>query len=266
MCLIAWNWQPGQGLLLLANRDEFYARPTQPLHHWLDAPVLAGKDLQGGGTWLGLGRGGRLAALTNVRDPRQFHARAPSRGALVADFLRGDVRAQAYLDQIAPQAAAFNPFNLLLFDGDSLLGFESQGARTLTFAAGVNGVSNARFNTPWPKLQRLTEALKQRDITELVQPQALLPFLTNAHIAADTDLPDTGVPLETERALSAAFIRMPGYGTRACSIVHIHGQQAHMWEHDFDEKGPGGLRYSPYDFPHNAPCPSPTPPPKAPCC
>ena len=237
MCLIAWNWQPGRGLLLLANRDELYERPTQPLHHWPDAPVLAGKDLQGGGTWLGLGRGGRLAALTNVRDPRQFRADAPSRGALVADFLRGDMRAQTYLEQIGPQAAAFNPFNLLLFDGGSLLGFESQGARTLTFAAGVNGVSNARFNTPWPKLQRLTEALNQHVIPEVVEPHTLLPLLTNAQIAADACLPDTGVPLETERALSAAFIRMPGYGTRACSIVHIRGPQAHIWEQGFDAAG-----------------------------
>ena len=243
MCLIAWNWQPGQGLLLLANRDEFYARPTQPLHRWPDAPVLAGKDLQGGGTWLGLGRERRMAALTNVRDPRQFRANAPTRGALVADFLRGDMSAPSYLEVVAPQAAAFNPFNLLLFDGNSLLGFESQGAQTRVFAAGVNGVSNARFNTPWPKLQRLTQALGQRGIPPVVEPQALLPLLTDAQTVTDAQLPDTGVPLETERALSAAFIRMPGYGTRACSIVHIAGQQAHMWEQEFDEKGAGALRF-----------------------
>jgi len=243
MCLIAWNWQPGQGLLLLANRDEFYARPTQSLHRWPDAPVLAGKDLQGGGTWLGLGQGGRMAALTNVRDPRQFRADAPTRGALVVDFLRSDMRAQTYLDRVGLKAGAFNPFNLLLFDGESLLGFESQGAHTLEFGAGVNGVSNARFNSPWPKLQRLTQALGQRNMPAAVEPQALLPLLTDAHTASDAQLPDTGVPLETERALSAAFIRMPGYGTRACSIVHIAGQQAHIWEQEFDEKGAGALRF-----------------------
>ena len=250
MCLIAWNWQPGQGLLLLANRDEFYARPTQPLHRWPDAPVLAGKDLQGGGTWLGLGPGGRLAALTNVRDPRQFRADAPTRGALVADFLRGDMRARAYLDRVGPKAGAFNPFNLLLFDGESLLGFESQGAHTLEFGAGVNGVSNARFNSPWPKLQRLKQALGQRGIPAAVEPQALLPLLTDAHTASDAQLPDTGVPLETERALSAAFIRMPGYGTRASSIVHIEGQRAHMWEQGFDEDGAGELRFLANPVPH----------------
>ena len=242
MCLIAWNWQPDQGLLLLANRDEFYARPTKALHHWPDAPVLAGKDLQGGGTWLGVGRGGRLAALTNVRDPRQFRADAPTRGALVADFLHGEMDAPSYLDDLGPRAAAFNPFNLLLFDGESLLGFESQGARTVAFMAGVNGVSNARFNTPWPKLQRLTQALHQRGMPAVVEPRALLPLLTDAQTAVDAQLPDTGIPLETERALSAAFIRMPGYGTRACSIVRIQGQQAHMWEQTFDENGAGGLR------------------------
>ena len=243
MCLIAWNWQPGQGLLLLANRDEFYARSTQPLHRWPDAPVLAGRDLQGGGTWLGLGRDGRLAALTNVRDPHQFRADAPTRGALVADFLRGDVSALSYLDRVSPQAAAFNPFNLLLFDGESLLGFESQGAQTRVFAAGVNGVSNARFNTPWPKLQRLTQALHEQSMPAVVDPNALMPLLTDAQTASDAQLPDTGVPLETERALSAAFIRMPEYGTRASSIVHIQGQQPHFWEQEFDENGAGALRF-----------------------
>jgi len=184
-----------------------------------------------------------MAALTNVRDPRQFRADAPTRGALVADFLRSDMRAQTYLDRVSPKAGAFNPFNLLLFDGESLLGFESQGAHTLEFGAGVNGVSNARFNSPWPKLQRLTQALGQRNMPAAVEPQALLPLLTDAQTASDAQLPDTGVPLETERALSAAFIRMPGYGTRACSIVHIQGQQAHMWEQEFDEKGAGELRF-----------------------
>ncbi len=242
MCLIAWNWQPGQGLLLLANRDELYARPTMALHHWPDAPVLAGKDMQGGGTWLGVGRGGRLAALTNVRDPRQFRPDAPTRGALVADFLRGDMRAQTYLDEVGAQASAFNPFNLLLFDGENLLGFESQGERVLAFAPGVNGVSNARFNTPWPKLQRLTQALHQRGMPAAVEPRAWLPLLTDAQIASDARLPDTGVPRETERALSAAFIRMPGYGTRACSIVHIQDQQARIWEQEFDANGAVELR------------------------
>jgi uncharacterized protein with NRDE domain len=183
-----------------------------------------------------------LAALTNVRDPRQFRADAPTRGALVADFLRGDMSAQTYLEEVGAQAAAFNPFNLLLFDGNSLLGFESQGAQTRVFAAGVNGVSNARFNTPWPKLQRLTQALGERDIPPVVEPQALLPLLTDAHTATEAQLPDTGVPLETERALSAAFIRMPGYGTRASSIVHISDRHAHMWEQEFDETGAGELR------------------------
>jgi len=243
MCLIAWNWQPGKGLLLLANRDEFYARPTLPLHRWPDAEVLAGKDLQGGGTWLGLGREGRLAALTNVRDPRQFRADAPTRGSLVADFLRGRMSGTAYLAQLAGQAAAFNPFNLLLFDGECLLGFESQGARTVPFAAGVNAVSNARFNTPWPKLQRLTQALRQRGMPDVVQPQDVLTLLTDAQTASDAQLPDTGVPLATERALSATFIRTPDYGTRACSIVHMHRQQTDFWEQEFGAEGAGDLRH-----------------------
>lgn len=243
MCLIAWNWQPGKGLLLLANRDEFYARPTLPLHRWPDADLLAGKDLQGGGTWLGLGRGGRLAALTNVRDPRQFRADAPTRGTLVVDFLRGAMSGPAYLAQLAPHAPAFNPFNLLLFDGERLLGFESQGARTITLSAGVNAVSNARFNTPWPKLQRLAQALRQHGMPDVVQPQDMLPLLTDTQTASDAHLPDTGVALATERALSATFIRMPEYGTRASSIVHMQGQRASFWEQGFDASGAGSLHF-----------------------
>ena len=243
MCLIAWNWQPGKGLLLLANRDEFYARPTLPLHRWPDGAVLAGKDLQGGGTWLGLGRGGRLAALTNVRDPRQFRADAPTRGSLVADFLHGEMSGPEYLEQLAPQAPAFNPFNLLLFDGECLLGFESQGARKVPISAGVNAVSNARFNTPWPKLQRLTQALRQRGMPDAVRPQDWLPLLTDTRTAEDTELPDTGVPLATERALSATFIRTPDYGTRACSIVHMRGPQLDFWEQEFGADGAGHLRF-----------------------
>lgn len=243
MCLIAWNWQPGKALLLLANRDEFYARPTLPLHRWADGDLLAGKDLQGGGTWLGLGRGGRLAALTNVRDPRQFRADAPTRGTLVVDFLRGAMSGPAYLAQLAPQAPAFNPFNLLLFDGERLLGFESQGARTIPLSAGVNAVSNARFNTPWPKLQRLTKALRQRGLPDVVRHQDLLPLLADTRIASDAELPDTGVPLAMERALSATFIRTPDYGTRACSIVHIRAGQSHFWEQGFDAAGAGSVLF-----------------------
>ena len=123
MCLIAWNWQPAAStrLLLLSNRDEFYARPASPLHWWGGEHVLAGKDLQAGGTWLGISRSGRLAALTNYRDPASNKADAPSRGELVADFLQSDQQAIDYLTQLADHSHRYNPFNLLVCDGQQLL-------------------------------------------------------------------------------------------------------------------------------------------------
>jgi hypothetical protein len=167
MCLIAWNWQPDRStpLLLLANRDEFYARPALPLHWWGPSPngteVLAGKDLQGGGTWLGVSRSGRLAALTNYRSTQPLRTDTPSRGELVAAFLHGDQDAPTYLEQLAQHCGDYNPFNLLVFDGHQLMGLESRNARVLRKPAGVGGVSNADFQTPWP-LTRLKAACRAR--------------------------------------------------------------------------------------------------------
>ncbi|PIY30278.1 MAG: hypothetical protein COZ09_00550, partial [Comamonadaceae bacterium CG_4_10_14_3_um_filter_60_42] len=154
MCLIAWNWQPASRhpLLLIANRDEYYARPTLPLHWWHDAPILAGRDLQAGGTWLGISRTGRLAALTNHRDPASVRVDAPSRGALVSAFLQTELSASDYLTELASRAADYNPFNLLVFDGTRLMGLESRHAKVITMQPGIGAVSNADFLTPWPKL------------------------------------------------------------------------------------------------------------------
>jgi uncharacterized protein with NRDE domain len=251
MCLIAWNWQPGNTteLLLLSNRDEFYARTAQPLHWWdadggAEPQILAGRDLQGGGTWLGLSRDGRLAALTNYRTGTPQRADAPSRGELVADFLNGDARAHDYLADLRARAHQYNPFNLLLFDGQTLLGLESRGARIVQLEPGLGALSNADFHTPWPKLVRLRSGLRARVDAEQTAPDALLPLLQDRSLAADTDLPKTGVPLELERALSATFIVTPPYGTRACSVVALGAGRASFTEQSF---GPGGQLLSQQD-------------------
>jgi len=243
MCLIAWNWQPDadQPLLLIANRDEYYVRPTRPLHHWEGAPICAGKDLQAGGTWLGLAPGGRMAALTNVRDMRQQRADAPSRGALVSDFLSGQSSASHYLERISAGAARYNPFNLLVYDGQTLLGFESQGARIVALRPGIAAVSNAGFDTPWPKLLALKSGL-QDWVTQQSTPQApgkeaLFALLAQNEPAPDTQLPDTGIPLERERVLSSAFIRSSDYGTRASSLVMLRRNSARFIERSFDAQG-----------------------------
>ena len=243
MCLIAWNWQPDADLplLLIANRDEYYARPTRPLHQWDGAPICAGKDLQAGGTWLGLAPGGRMAALTNVRDMRQQRADAPSRGALVSDFLSGQSSAAQYLESIAATAAHYNPFNLLVYDGHTLLGFESQAARTVVLRSGIAAVSNAGFDTPWPKLLALKSGLQDwvtlQPTRQAPGKEALFALLADNEPAPDAQLPDTGIPLERERVLSSAFIRSSDYGTRASSLVMLRRNSARFIERSFDEQG-----------------------------
>ena len=243
MCLIAWNWQPHSELplLLVANRDEFYARSTLPLHQWKDARIFAGQDLQAGGTWLGLGPGGRLAALTNVRNVGKQRDSAPSRGALVSGFLHSDLSGNAYLQSIMPDCDRFNPFNLLLFDGQSLLGFESQGGRIVDMQSGISAVSNAGFDTPWPKLLALKSGLHHW-VREQTAPQppgsdALFALLKQDQPAPDAQIPDTGIPLERERALSCAFIRSSDYGTRASSLVMLRRNSARFVERSFDVQG-----------------------------
>ena len=254
MCLIAWNWQPQSDtpLLLVGNRDEFYARPAQAMHWWADGMVLAGKDLQAGGTWLGLNRNGRLAVLTNYRSTSALRADAPSRGELVAGFLSGTQSASTYLSQLAPNAQHYNPFNLLLFDGTHLLGLESRTAKVLEMAPGINAVSNADFGTPWPKLVRWTQALAQLEQTaqgtEVPPDTAYLRFMQDRQQASDTALPSTGIARERERALSAAFITTPDYGTRACSIVRMGRTHARVSEYSFDGGGATGQVQFEWDF------------------
>lgn len=242
MCLIAWDWQPDADmpLLLIANRDEFYARPTQALHAWQATPIVAGKDLQAGGTWLGLAGARRLAALTNVRDLRHQRPDAPSRGALVSGFLSSRQTAADYLAQVAQEAAQFNPFNLLVFDGDRLCGLQSQSAQVQHFAPGLGAVSNAGFGTPWPKLLMLQSGLGALQGAQRTATDALFALLAQDQSAPDHLLPDTGLPRERERLLSRAFIRSADYGTRASSIVMVRRNSAEFIERSFDAQGPTG--------------------------
>ncbi|MBX9818878.1 MAG: NRDE family protein [Burkholderiaceae bacterium] len=250
MCLIAWNWQPGSAtpLLLIGNRDEFYARPTEPLHHWPDAPILAGRDVQAGGTWLGVGPGGRLAALTNYRSAVPANTHAPSRGQLVTNFLQSPLDAATYLRTLQAQASTYNPFNLLVFDGQTLLGLESRGARIVTLPPGIGAVSNADFNTPWPKLCQLSKGLANCVAGSETENEHLWPLLQSRTLAKDEDLPHTGVPLAWERALSAVFIATNGYGTRACSVVRVGTRSVQFGEQRFGADGILGGTSAPLDM------------------
>ena len=245
MCLIAWNWQPHSTtpLLLLANRDEFYARPALPLHWWPaetnGSQILAGKDQQGGGTWLGLSRTGRMAALTNFRSAEPQRSHTPSRGELVAGFLRSVLSANDYVHQLVQHCADYNPFNLLVFDGQQLVGLESRSAKVIDQKPGLGAVSNANFHTPWPKLIQLrTDLEAHATAAEVRNLHQFLPLLQNRRPAPDNALPKTGVSQDLERMLSPIFIASPGYGTRACSVVALHQNHAEFLEQSF---GPNGV-------------------------
>ncbi|WP_269531714.1 NRDE family protein [Chitinimonas sp. BJYL2] len=231
MCLIGFHWDPHGPvpLRVAANRDEFYARPTAAAAWWDDDQRLGGRDLQAGGSWMGLSRTGRFAALTNYRDPRRHKPDATSRGALVADFLASDITASDFLHALRGRASAYNDFNLLVFDGRLLLGYESHTDRTLRFGRGAHAVSNGGFDSPWPKVERLRAAMA--DDTSL---EAQFALLADTAIAPDARLPSTGVPLEWERALSALFIRTPEYGTRASTVLSVSAGHCQFIERSFD--------------------------------
>lgn len=223
MCLILIGWRvhPDYPLVVAANRDEFFARPTAPAGFWNEAPqVLAGRDLKAGGTWMGVTRQGRFAALTNFRDPAQMRADAPSRGALVADFLTGNESPLAYLERIAPHAGRCNGYNLLLGDGDSLWWSSNMGGEPRALPPGVYGVSNHLLDTPWPKVGAGKTALAQA-LDSLPDDEPFFALLRDDGIHPDEHLPATGIPLDWERLLSSAFVKSPNYGTRSSTVLCV---------------------------------------------
>jgi uncharacterized protein with NRDE domain len=242
MCLIAfaWNAHPDYPLVLVANRDEYHQRPTAPLAFWDDAPDLcAGRDLRAGGTWLGLHRAGRLAAVTNVRDPVALDGKARSRGELTTGFLLSSDSGADYARALNARAPEYGGYNLLLWDGTALVyasNAPQPNARAL--AAGVYGLSNAQLDTPWPKVCRARLAMQNWLDSGLREWDALLEALADDRQAPDAELPETGVGLDTERLLSPPFIRSPGYGTRCSSVVRIDRQgRAEFFERRYDAGG-----------------------------
>lgn len=230
MCLIlvAWRAHPDYPLVVAANRDEFFARPAAEAGWWHDAPsVFAGRDLEAGGTWLGLGRDGRFAGLTNFRDPQRNRDGTPSRGALVADFLRGRESTAEALARLQFEGPRYNAFNLLVSDGDSLGIYESASGSARLLEPGLHALSNHLLDTPWPKVtagkSRLARALRA-----LPDDTPLCELLRDDRPAPDAELPRTGVSLAWERMLSSAFIRAPGYGTRCSTVVT---RDRHGWTH-----------------------------------
>jgi uncharacterized protein with NRDE domain len=223
MCLvlIAWHGNADYPCVVAANRDELHSRPAVPAQWWRSQPpILAGQDLKGGGTWLGVTRSGRFAALTNYRDPEQRREGTPSRGTLVTSILMSkDTTAQS-LDYLREVGARYNGFNLIFSDGERLAVYESVVGLGRELGPGIYGLSNHLLDTPWPKVQtaksRLSTALSALGTTD-----AALALLRDDEPAPDEQLPRTGVGLAWERLLSSAFVRAPDYGTRCSTLLRV---------------------------------------------
>ncbi|MGV3742986.1 MAG: NRDE family protein [Burkholderiaceae bacterium] len=227
MCLIVFAWRLVQGTPLFAvgNRDEFYDRPAAPAGWWEEFPdVFAGRDLRGGGTWLGVTRAGRFATVTNVRNPAMLKPDAPTRGTLALDFLTRPVGARAYVNEVKDKAQEYNGFNLLVCDGEELIWYTnaaSDDARNGTpLAPGFYGLSNGVLDTPWPKVVR-TKAQFASLLCQDAPDEAYFDMLSDTTRASDCRLPKTGVPIEMERVLSSVCIESPNYGTRVSTVVRM---------------------------------------------
>ena len=235
MCLIAFAFDPDaeRPLLLAANRDEFHARPAAPMAWWpRSEPILAGRDEQAGGTWLAVGRDGRWAAVTNVRDPQA--ARGPrSRGELPLGFFKQGSGAAAYAAQVQAQANRYGPFNLLVGDQGSVW-FASSHAPAVEVPPGVHALSNGALDAPWPKSRRVADGLAS--MAREQPAEDVFELMHDREGADDDDLPDTGVGLEMERFLSPPFIVSERYGTRSTTLLCL-GPTARVVERRFDQRG-----------------------------
>ncbi|MFP4159266.1 MAG: NRDE family protein [Desulfobacterales bacterium] len=225
MCLIsiAIEAHPEYPMIIAANRDEFYSRPTSPLAFWDDNPeILAGKDLQSRGTWLGVTRSGKIAAVTNYRDPSSMTPRGESRGQLVRAYLEKNARAEDYLAEVEKKRDRYTGFNLLAGDTRQMWWYSNKDGGIVKLSPGIHALSNHLLDTPWPK----TETIKRKlhaliTSSRIIEPHQLLDLMFDRTVPPDDSLPDTGVGLQWERMLSPVFVASPGYGTRSSSVVLV---------------------------------------------
>lgn len=224
MCLIFLSFQhhPTYKLIIAGNRDEFYNRKTAAAGFWADQPnILAGRDLEAGGTWMGMTRSGKVSMLTNYRDPGRINQKAPSRGHLVSDFLKNDSTPEAYLKFIDKNGKNYNGFNIIVGNAEELWYYSNYKDGVDKLSPGFYGISNHLLETPWPKVlygkQKIERAFKK----SVIDPEEVFEILYDDQRAIDDQLPDTGLTLERERALSSMFIKTNDYGSRCSTIILI---------------------------------------------
>ncbi len=223
MCLITFAYKKHKNykLIIVANRDEFYQRPTATATFWEDEPsILAGRDLRGNGTWMGFNKNGRFAALTNYRDGFNEQKNAPSRGHLVTSFLLSQNNSLEHLQQLTDSAALYNGYNLLTFDGEQLGYYSNQIKSPTILENGIYGLSNSTLDVGWPKVKKAVSGLESLLQQDDFSVEEAFKMMQNKATAADKDLPNTNIPMQWERLLSAMYIESPDYGTR-CSTVFL---------------------------------------------
>ena len=254
MCLvvIAYRVSDENPFIVAANRDEFHKRPTQPANWWPDAPgLVAGRDLQAGGTWLGLHQTGRFATVTNFQDGTPASGPFESRGRLVADFLSGNVSAIDYLASI--RGDAFAGFNLVLSDGRSLAYLSNREAGPRVLAPGIYGLSNATLDTPWEKVERSKAHLANLIDSAKVSDSSLLDLLADRKKGPIEEVRNRQLPRDIAHAITAPFIITPDYGTRCSTVVrNDRADQWHFLERRFNAAGDatGDSRFSLSDAEH----------------
>ena len=238
MCLIFISIQnhPKYSLIVAANRDEFHSRKTSPADFWTDHKhILGGRDLEAGGTWMGVNRAGKISMITNYRDISNINPLAPSRGHLTTNFLEKDPDTEEYMKEVEKVGQRYNGFNFLAGAADSLWYFSNYRKGIQKLKPGFYGLSNHLLDTPWPKVVRGKELILPIVREPDVKPAALFEALHNEQRAPDEHLPDTGIGLERERALSSMFIKSPDYGSRCSTVVTIDKQNhVHFSERVYD--------------------------------
>lgn len=229
MCLILFtlNEHPKYKLILTANRDEFYNRPSLSADFWTDnTSILGGKDVKSGGTWLGINKNGRFIAITNFRDLRKENKNALSRGDISKDFLNGDLSVSQFIDQLSENRNKYNGFNLLLSDNafESFYHYSNITNRLEQITKGYHGLSNHLLDTAWPKVESAMHHLQIITKSKEFEINELIEMLTDDQEAPEKLLPSTGISLELERKLSPVFISMKDYGTRCSTAILVTKQ------------------------------------------
>lgn len=237
MCLIVFSYKQHTQypLIFAANRDESYERPTRSAQFWDENPtILAGKDLQAGGTWMGVNKNGEFSAITNYRDPNIQKENPPSRGQLVLDFLTNDSTPAMYLNKLQARANQFMGFNLLAGSPNELYYYSNQQEKILFLNKGLYGLSNHLLETPWPKVRRAKEKMRTIVTDNNISPAPLFDLLADDLEAPDEELPNTGIPKNIEKKVSPIFIKSDDYGTRCSTVLLVdHNGQVTFAERRF---------------------------------